>query len=247
VKKRAVIIGASTGIGRAVAQQLIREGYTVGLASRRLPLLQAIQNQAPSPADVFVQELDLRAPEEARRRLEALIEAMGGADLVIVNAAVDVSNPDMRWEASQEILAVNVVGFVAVCETALHLFLKQGHGHLAGVSSIAGIMSNGRAPVYSASKAFVSQYLNNLRLKFHDKKIVITDLIPGFVATDMLKNRSQTFWMASPEKAAAQILKAIEQKKTHAFITGRWVWIVLLYRCLPGWLYRLLYRIAAPH
>ncbi|HEX3045891.1 MAG TPA: SDR family NAD(P)-dependent oxidoreductase, partial [Bacillota bacterium] len=116
-------------------------------------------------------------------------------------------------------------------------FLEQGHGVLVGISSIAGIRGNPIAPAYNASKAFVSNYLEGLRCKVKKlpMNIKIVDIRPGFVDTAMAKG-DRLFWVASPQKAAQQIYRCIQQGKEKAYITRRWLLFAWLLKLLPDWL-----------
>lgn len=123
----------------------------------------------------------------------------------------------------------------------MHYFFQQDHGHLVGISSIAALRGIPGAPIYSASKAFVSNYLEGLRAYAHNhkKNITVTTIEPGFVDTAMCKAESG-FWCATPKKAAEQIY-AIEKKKTHAYITRRWRLVAWLFKILPDCLFYTLF------
>ena len=116
-------------------------------------------------------------------------------------------------------------------------FLQQGHGKIAAISSIASVKGLGLAPAYSASKAFMSNYMEGLHMKARRLKanIYITDIQPGFVNTKPASN--PRFWAASPQKAAKQIIAAINAKKWRAYITRRWWLIAVLMKYMPSWLY----------
>jgi short-subunit dehydrogenase len=96
----------------------------------------------------------------------------------------------------------------------MNYFKKQGHGHLVNISSIAGLIGNGEAPSYNATKAFQINYLEGLRLNAYKSRVNIhvTDVRPGFVDTDMAKGDG-LFWVAPVEKAAQQIFTAIKRKR----------------------------------
>jgi short-subunit dehydrogenase len=119
-----------------------------------------------------------------------------------------------------------------------NFFLKQGYGHLAVTSSIASLRGNSWAPAYSASKAFQSVYMEGLHMKSKKMKanVFITDIQPGFVNTKMAKGNGQ-FWVAPVDKAARQIVNAIDKKKWRAQVTRRWWIIAQLMKWAPGWLY----------
>lgn len=121
-------------------------------------------------------------------------------------------------------------------------FKKQGHGHLVNISSIASHLGSGHAPSYNASKAFQVIYLEGLRLNADKSRLPIhvTDIRPGFVDTEMAKG-SKLFWLATPEKAAAQIATAIRRKRRVAYVTRRWILMAWILRCLPYPLLRRIY------
>ena len=111
----------------------------------------------------------------------------GGVDLAIITAGIGHENPDLAWRPEAETIAVNVTGFAAMAGVAMRHFIARGSGHLVGISSIAGIRGDGRAPAYGASKAFVARYLQALRHKVAKQKLPlhITDIQAGFVDTAM--------------------------------------------------------------
>jgi short-subunit dehydrogenase len=234
--KRAIVIGSSSGIGRALAKELGANGYEVGLAGRRTEVMERLRREIATRT--YVKAIDARRPEEARRALRELVDEMGGVDLIVVNSGVGGHDPD--WQGELEILAVNVVGFAALANLALDYFLERGSGHLVGISSIAGL--RGLRPAYSGSKAFASTYLEGLRLRADRSgaAVQVTDVKPGFVATAMTENREDVFWVASAEKAAAQICAAIRKRRRHVYVTRRWRLVAWLMKTVP---YALLSRL----
>ena len=170
--------------------------------------------------------------------MENLIEEMGGVDLIIISSGTGFINPDLNWAMEEETLDVNVTGFAALANVAFHHFLQAGRGHLVGISSIAAIRGSAVAPAYNASKAFVSNYLEGLRIRARKigLPILVTDIQPGFVDTAMAKGQG-LFWVAPPQKAARQIYNAIQRKANHAYVTKRWAVIGLLFKVLPYSLY----------
>jgi short-subunit dehydrogenase len=232
---KAIVIGASSGIGRAVAKALAARGDTVAVTARRVNCLEALNRD--TGGKLLVRGMDLCLPEEAAAVFEELVRDMGGADLVVVNSGVNRPNFDLGWPEEIETVRVNVVGFMAIADAAGRYFLARGKGHLAAVSSIAGLRGSGRSPAYAASKSFMSVYLDGLRQRFSRTSIAVTDIRPGFVDTAMLEGRRNLFWMASPERAASQILEALDKKKRVAYVTRRWAIAAFLLRRIPNRLY----------
>ena len=176
------------------------------------------------------------------KELEVLIGELGGMDLWIYNAGVNSYHQGFSWESERETLAVNNGGFLALVHTALRHFLNQGHGHLVGISSIAAMRGAGRAPVYNASKAFLSNYLEGIRQRLSRTAVSVTDVRPGFVDTAMIRNMKPLFWVARPQKAARQIADAIRRKKKVVCVTKRWILIAWLWKLIPEGIYNGLYH-----
>lgn len=226
IRKNVVIIGASSGIGRELAKVFSNNGYIVGITARRLELLSG------SP---FIKRMDIADPDEAMRVLEELIKEMGGIDIIVINAGIGFISPDLIWEKEKSTIDVNVTGFAAMANVAMKHFLSQGSGHIVGISSIAAIRGDSHAPAYSASKAFVSNYLEALRFRVKKMKIpvTVTDIQPGFVDTAMAQG-DELFWVAPVRKAAMQIFDAVRKKREHAYVTRRWCLIAWLFKFMPG-------------
>jgi short-subunit dehydrogenase len=234
--KRAIVIGASSGIGRELAIVLSQDGFAVGLVARRIDLLEELRSSLPSPA--FSRQADVADCSAAMAILENLIEEMGGAELVVISSGTGFINPDLDWAKEKATIDVNVVGFTAMANVAFRHFAKTGRGHLVGISSIAAVRGSGGAPAYGASKAFMSNYLEGLRISARKAglPILVTDIQPGFVDTAMAQGHG-LFWVASPQKAACQIYDAIARKARHAYVTKRWSIIGWLLRVMPEFIY----------
>jgi short-subunit dehydrogenase len=231
-----VIIGASSGIGEALARELSRSGWRLALLARRLERLEALRNTlAP---DTVVRVFDV-AQGDAAASLGQLLDDLGVVDLVIISAGTG-HNGILQWELDVETVSVNVLGFMAMAQVAMRYFMKQGRGHLVGISSIAALRGN-PAAAYAASKAFQSVYLDGLReiARNSGHPIAVTEVQPGGVDTAMLKPDRplpplvRRFFVASPEKVAGQILRAIEKRRKHAYITRRYALVAFVLKLLP--------------
>jgi short-subunit dehydrogenase len=236
LNRNAIIIGASSGIGLALAFDLSRRGYTLGLAARRLELLNEIAGKLSTGAVTC--SLDVTEPDAAMEQLRTLILELGSVELFIISSGTGHENPRLEWESEKQTIETNALGFAAIANVAAKHLELRGSGTIVGISSIAAIRGNGDAPAYGASKAFVSHYLAALRHKFAKlgSKVIVLDVQPGFVDTPMAKGNG-LFWVASPEKASAQILKAVDRHRTHVYVTRRWRLIAWLLRLLPNALY----------
>lgn len=235
--KKAIIIGASSGIGKELAITLAKNGYEVGLMARRTELLEALKNGIPTRTHVG--HINLSKIPEAIEKFQNMIQAMQGIDLVVINSGIGFLNSELVWSKEQQTLDVNVYGFCALVGEVYKCFAKQKKGHIVGVSSIGALRGNPIAPAYNASKAFMSNYLEGLRKKAFQEKlpIIVTDIKPGFVDTDMAKGEGK-FWVATPQKAAEQIYSAINKQKLHTYITHRWRLIGWALKLMPNWLYQ---------
>ena len=183
--KKAIVIGASSGIGRELCKILCRNQYAVGVMARRVHLLDELRNEMGN--DVLVGRIDVSDPDAAMDALTKLLEQMGGVELIVISAGTGHLNADLDWSRENEAIKTNVTGFAAVANIAVKHFIANGSGHLVGISSIAALRGGREAPAYNASKAFESNYLEGLRQKVRKLglPITITDIKPGFVKTAM--------------------------------------------------------------
>jgi len=238
---KAVVIGASSGIGRALAMVLSQQGCEVGLAARRVELLEEVARELPGPS--VVRQIDVALTDDAMARLGALLQEMGEVDLVVLSAGIGFFNKSLEWDRESRTLGVNVNGFAAMANVAFNYFAERGRGHLVGISSVIGVRGSGLLPAYSASKAFVSNYLEGLRLLAHARRleIAVTDVRPGFVDTPMTRGQKGMFWVSTATTAAAQIARAITAKKRTLYVTRRWALVAWLLKRLPEFLYRRLF------
>lgn len=233
--QKAIIIGASAGIGRELAKVLAGEGMVLGLAARRLELLAALQKELPSKS--HVKRIDITETDEARKLLDELICEMGGVDLIVISSGVIFQDPG--WDEERETISANVAGFTAMFDCAFDYFCKKGAGHIAGISSVAAVRGGHGSPVYNASKAFVSSLMHGFRIRARrmGANICITDVMPGHVSTGMMVGQRGAFWVIPTELAARQIAAAIRRKRKHAYITPRWRIVAWLMRILPDGVY----------
>lgn len=233
--QKVIIVGASSGIGRELAKEFSSNGYAVGITARREAELLSLQQEMKGRS--FVRTMDVARQEAARNILNELIDEMGGMDILVLNAGIGDSKP--TWEKEMQIIAVNAAGFVALANLAVSYFEKQGGGQLVGVSSIASLRGTRIATVYSASKSFISSYMEGVQQRSNKKKqnIFVTDIRPGFVLTDMTKENKGMFWVSTPEKAARQVFQAVKAKKRVAYITRRWAIIARVIKLLPDFIF----------
>lgn len=233
---KAIIIGATSGIGRELAMQMGSYGYSLGITGRRTSLLDSLAQELPTQS--YKSAMDLQDVSASVDAFETLLSQMGEVDVIIINSGTGSINPDFPLSDELETVAVNVVGFTAITNVAYHYFCGKKQGQIVGISSLAAVRS-GPFAAYNASKSFVSAYLEglNCRSKFHECDLTITDVRPGFVDTEMAKGEG-IFWKAPVEKAARQIFSAIRKKRRVVYVTKRWQVIALILSNLPFKLYR---------
>jgi short-subunit dehydrogenase len=230
--KKAIIIGATSGIGKSLAELLLREGFEVGVTGRREELFQSIKTQETSR--IVFKKMDVQDLSSLEPICNELVSQMGGLDLLIILAGIGEENKNLNFDVEQSVIKTNIQGFTCIADWAVRYFKEQGYGHFVNISSIAGIRGNGIAPSYNATKAYQINYLEGLRInvKEYGSSITITDARPGFIDTAMAKGEG-LFWVAPVQKAAEQIFEAIKQKKKMVYITKRWRLIALLLRIIP--------------
>lgn len=231
MENRVIIIGASSGIGRQIASKYVAAGWMVGITGRRWHLLEELRQAHPD--QVFSSCFDVME-SECHIMIDHLIREMGGLDLFIYNSGIGDLSAELNENIEITTTRTNVLGFVSSVAFVFNYFIRQGKGQIAVISSMAALRGSSWAPAYSASKAFMSNYAEGLNLKAFKMKlnIVVTDIRPGFVNTKMSKGNKR-FWVATPEKAAEQIIRAIRGKKRVAYITRRWVLLAPLMRIIP--------------
>lgn len=219
--KKAIVIGATSGIGKGLAELLVENGYTVGITGRRIAFLLDLKEQNPS--GFIVKSFDVTNTTSSVQNLEELVHELGGLDLVIISSGFGELNKELDFSIEKRIIETNVIGYTCIADWTFNYFKKQNFGHLVGISSIGGLRGSQQAPAYNATKAYQINYLEGLRFKAKTltMPITVTDIRPGFVDTDMAIGEGQ-FWVSTVEKAARQIFSAIKKKRKVVYVSKRW-------------------------
>lgn len=231
-----IIVGATSGIGEALAKVAIQKGYIVGGTGRRVERLEALHEELGQ--NFHFCRMDVIEKEPASEKLLALADKMGGMDICVLNSGISSHASSSVTSMEQKVVEVNIIGFIQLFGTAFQYFRKQGAGQIVGMSSIAALFGFSRAAPYNASKAFISTYMQAYRQRCNKIKqdIAITDVKPGFVKSEMIEGKRGMFWIAETDKAAGQILKDIEKRKSYSYVTRRWRLVAWLLKLTPNWI-----------
>ncbi len=226
--KKILITGATSGIGLELCRQYLKDGCIVGGCGRNLAKVEKLKEDFPER--FFVSQIDVTQTNNIAEKLNELIRRMGGMDICVISAGISIKNKELEWQIDEQVLAVNIMGFAATAMHSADYFIKQGSGHIVGISSIAKNFGYYNA-AYNASKAFEDIYMKGMRLRLKNKNIAVSVIIPGFIDTPLIDGRKTKFWVVDIKKAGRQILKAIEKKKRTAYISKRWrlaAWLLYL-------------------
>ncbi len=237
--KTAMITGASSGIGEALAFHLVEKGYSLALTARNIGKLEEIKEKVAKEnrsSKVVVRKLDVTDTGDVFTAVEELAGQLGGLDIMIANAgiaqAVHVGRGE--FENARQTIETNVIGAMATIDAATAHFLSRGKGHLVGISSVAAFRGMPRNSAYCASKAGIAMYLEAVRAELFRKNIDVTILYPGYIDTplnNMLKSRP---FLITVEKGAEIIARLIEKRvKSSTVPVFPWNIVGRLLKILP--------------
>jgi len=234
--KKAIIIGASSGIGKGLAKLLAENDYKVGITGRKIELLNEVKKTNSN--SFLIKTFDVTNIKVSIEKLEDLTSELGGLDLLILSSGTGDLNETLDFEIEKKAIDLNVTGFTNIIDWTYRYFEKQEFGHLVAISSLAGIRGSRQAPAYNATKSYQINYLEGLRQKStkSKKSIFITDIRPGLVDTDMAKGEG-LFWVMPVKKVTKQIFKGIKNKSKVVYVTKRWGFIGRLLKILPRFIY----------
>ncbi len=239
-----VIVGASSGIGAALAQELASRGHTLVLIARRKAELESVaasikDSQRGARVITVVHDVsDLDSVGGAFARASDALD--GRIDRVVYAAGImpKVLPDEFDTAKDASMMAVNVVGAMAWLNLAASEFLKRGSGQIVGISSVAGERGRVGAPGYNASKAAMTSYLESLRNRLDRHGISVVTVKPGFIGTDMLRGVEKTFGVMSARDCARVIADACERRRQSFFVPWWWGLIALAVRSVPSFIFR---------
>lgn len=235
MKKKIIIMGATSGIGLEVARLFHQQGHIIAIAGRRMDNLQRISTELANCPYAQIDVTDTQAPT----RLQELIENLGGMDIYLHVSGIGKQNRQLDTDVELATVETNALGFTRLVNHAWHYFRTQDSGHIAAVSSIAGTKGLGAAPSYSATKRYCNTYLEALAqlANMQGLNIHFTDIRPGFVNTELLSDSFHYPMMMQPLPVARQIVKGILARKRVVTIDWRFRLLVFFWRLIPSCLW----------
>lgn len=237
-QRNIVIIGASSGLGLALARLYCQSGCRVGAAARSGQKLRALA--AEFPGQVVTAAIDVDSPQ-GPDLLEQLIGQLGGMDVYVHVAGIGYDNPRSLPQREADIVNTDCTGFARMVYAAFMHFARGGRGgQVAAVSSVAGTKGIAGMEAYSASKAFDQRYLQALRQRSVTERlgITVTDLRPGWTRTPLLHNGKRYALEMEPDTVVRAMKRAIDRRRNIATINRRWALLCALWRFLPDVLWR---------
>lgn len=231
-----IIIGATSGIGYVLVKKYAVPGNTIGILGRRRTILKELEESYPS--NVITCAADISRQEEMSKAVRYFQSQIQTIDIVILCSGIGEQNTSLDFNIEYPTLLTNVVGWTHVVDAFYNILNHQGFGHLVAITSIGGLRGEPQAPAYSASKAYQINYMEALRKRaYKDGRVCVTDIRPGLVNTRMAKGEN-LFWVMPVEKVVSQIIKAIKQKKSKAYVAKRWHILAIIIKNLPYSLFK---------
>jgi len=244
-RRRAIVLGASSGMGAALVRRLAAEGYCVAALARRKEKLDELaaacaDDCAKTGGEVLVAAHDVLDTDEVPELFERLVRELGGLDLFVyatgVMPVVELDEYDTAKDLEQ--IAINLEGCVAWCNAAARLFQTQREGTLVGVSSIAADRGRKGNPVYCTTKAAMATYLEALRNRLSEVGVHVCTIKPGFIDTPMTEGLEGLFWLISADEAARQILAAARNRVNVRYVPVRWWLVGTIIKLIPSFVFR---------
>lgn len=230
-------MGATSGIGLAVAQKLARKGHKVGVAGRKVKVLRELKKEFPE--NIEWEEIDI-TKDDAPERLHKLIDKLGGMDTYFHIAGVYYDNPQLVLADEITTIETNAVGFARMTSTAYKYFRDgKRQGHIAAITSVAGTRGMGPLASYSSTKKFGQTYLEALQQLAHLQKVKVkfTDIRPGWIRTPLMDPKCEYPLTMKLEYAGPLIIKALDRCRTAVYVDWRWELLIRLCQLIPRYLW----------
>tara|TARA_R110002110_G_scaffold406421_1_gene626323 strand:+ start:136690 stop:137424 length:735 start_codon:yes stop_codon:yes gene_type:complete len=236
MSKAILITGATRGLGANLARHFATRGYRLALTGRKQSDLDALEAQlAPSAAQIVTAVLDVAEVDTIEPTLRQCAQALGGLDIVVANAGIAQAARagTGQFQSMQDTIAVNITGAMATADVAVALFREQGHGQLVGITSVAAVRGLPGQGAYSASKAALGIFLDAVRCETRNENIVITELAPGFIDTELNRSMPNRPFVVSAERGTRVMADLIEKQLSFRYVPP-WPW-TLVAQCMK-WL-----------
>lgn len=232
-----IIIGATSGIGKALYEHYASQSHRVAIIGRRTHLLEKLRQDHPS--NTMIATADATNQEEIAQAIKSFQQELGQVDMSIVCSGIGEINQSLDYAIERSTIDTNVTGWTFVVDMLYSIFEEQKHGHLVAITSAGGLRGEPSAPAYSATKAYQINYMEALHKKAFKGggQVLVTDIRPGLVDTAMAKGEG-LFWVMPVEKVANQIVTAIRKRKSKAYVTKRWHVLAVINKILPYCLYK---------
>lgn len=247
--KHVVLVGATDGIGRALASEYLRRGWRVGVVGRdeeKLDRVLGELRERHAGGRMVGVTCDVATAEDCGAAFDDALLALGQMDLLVycAGAMLPEDSPAARAEAARVDMAVNVVGAVQWIERAADYFVSLGRGRVAAIGSVAGDRGRKGFPVYGASKAALHQYMEGVRHRLHGSGVGVSTIKPGWVATRMLDPALTDHRLTiGVERAARLVANGLDRGRESFFVPRRWGLVSLVLRSMPRFIYK---RMAPP-
>jgi short-subunit dehydrogenase len=236
---KVIVVGASSGMGEAIARQLAASGAEVAIVARRQAELEKLAASEPSKLKPFAH--DAQHVDEVPALFERIERELGGVDTLVYAAGAmpEVAEGEYSFDKDRTMVTVNLLGAMAWINQAAKRFEPARSGTIVGISSIAGERGRRGNPGYCTTKAALSTYLESLRNRMSRYGVNVVTIKPGFVDTAMTRGKPGLFWLISAEQAARKII-AMARKGSSAqgFVPSRWALVALVVRSLPSFIFR---------
>ena len=240
---KAVSVGATRGMGRALARLMAERGTALFLLGRdpaELALSARDLEARGAPAPVGSAPLDLAAPAGFAEALDAADRALGRFDTLVVSGGLFARQDDLAVDPGglERLLHVNFTGTVVLCQMAAERLAARGGGTICVFSSVAGDRARRANYLYGASKAGLSAFLDGLGQAYADRGVSVVCVKPGFVKTGMTAGLPTPPLAGEPGAVAASVLAAIDARRPVVYAPGAWRWVMLIIRALPRFVIR---------
>lgn len=237
--KSILVLGATSSIARALADEMAKEGAHVHVAGRNIEEIERIANdisvryQVSSSAHAF-QASDFQSHKNILPAVESQNGKHGLDGLVLAFGELgDQVEAQTEFEQAKSIIDSNYTGAVSILTHAANYFEKQGHGFIIGIASVAGDRGRQSNYIYGSAKGALALFLQGLRNRLSKSGVQVLTVKPGFVDTKMTYGRSGMFLVASPESVAQAIIKALKANKQVIYVPWFWQWIMLIIKTIP--------------